>query len=167
MVDDDAAREIVAELERQEEERKAEEAKKEEDSLNPPGQVVDLPTPREEKRPDDARFVSEHDSSVEHETKKYGRFEDKARQGNQNGSASVSRAGAAVRRRAAGDANARSREVPARSGAPGPAARAGRPGSAYGAPDPGPVGRAARSGARRRGRRGRAAARRRAAAARR
>ena len=39
-------------------------------------------------------FVSEHDSSVEHETKKYGRFEDNARQGNQNGTASVPRPGA-------------------------------------------------------------------------
>ena len=91
MLDEDAAREIMAELDRQDAEHKAEEAKKEENSLKAPGQVVDLPTPREEKRPDDARFVSEHDSSVEHETKKYGRFEDNARQGNQNGSASVSR----------------------------------------------------------------------------
>ena len=81
MLDEAAAREIIADLERQDEERKAEEAKKEENSLKAPGQVVDLPTPREEKRPDDARFVSEHDSSVERETKKYGRFEDNARQG--------------------------------------------------------------------------------------
>ena len=91
MLDEDAAREIMAELDRQDAEHKAEEAKKEENSLKAPGQVIDLPTPREEKRPDDARFVSEHDSSVEHETRKYGRFEDNARQGNQNGSASVSR----------------------------------------------------------------------------
>jgi hypothetical protein len=51
MLDEAAAREIIAELERQDEERKAEEAKKEENSLKAPGQVVDLPTPREEKRP--------------------------------------------------------------------------------------------------------------------
>jgi len=68
MLDEAAARELAADLDRQDEERKAEEAKKEADALKPPGQVVDLPTPREEKRPDDARFVSEHDSSVELET---------------------------------------------------------------------------------------------------
>ena len=73
-VDDDAAREIVADLEKQEEARKAEEAHKEEESLHPPGQVVDLPAPREERRPDSAKFVSEHDSSVEREMKKYGHF---------------------------------------------------------------------------------------------
>src|SRR5262245_53863149 len=81
MLDEAAAREIIAELERQDEERKAEETKKEENSVKAPGQVVDLPTPKEERRPDDAKFVSEHDSSVEHETRKYGRFEDNARQG--------------------------------------------------------------------------------------
>ena len=91
MLDEAAAREIIAELERQDEERKVEEAKKEENSLKAPGQVVDLPTPREEKRPDDARFVSEHDSSVERETKKYGRFEDNARQGTSEGTAAVPR----------------------------------------------------------------------------
>src|SRR4029453_6530551 len=63
-LDEAAARELLADLEKQDEERKAEEEKKEVDSLKAPGQVVDLPTPREEKRPDDARFVSEHDSSV-------------------------------------------------------------------------------------------------------
>src|SRR5581483_3724429 len=71
MVDEDAAREIVADLEKQEEARKAEEVRKEEESVHPPGQVVDLPAPREEHRPDSAKFVSEHDSTVEHETKKY------------------------------------------------------------------------------------------------
>src|SRR5262245_9182152 len=94
MLDEAAARELLADVEKQEEERKAEEAKKEVDALKPPGQVVDLPTPREEKRPDDARFVSEHDSSVEHETKKYGRFEDNARQGSHEGTASVPRTAA-------------------------------------------------------------------------
>ena len=90
MVDDDAAREIVADLEKQEEARKAEEARKEEESVHPPGQIVDLPAPREEKRPDSAKFVSEHDSSVERETKKYGRFEDNARQGDASGTAATS-----------------------------------------------------------------------------
>ena len=70
MLDEDAAREVMAELDRQDAERKKEEEKKEVESMKAPGQVVDLPTPREEKRPDDAKFVSEHDSTVEHETKK-------------------------------------------------------------------------------------------------
>jgi TonB family protein len=91
MVDEEAAREIVADLEKQEEERQAEEARKEEESVHPPGQIVDLPAPREEHRPDASRFVSEHDSTVTHETKKYGRFEDHARQGDQDGSAPSSR----------------------------------------------------------------------------
>src|SRR6478672_8320009 len=137
MLDEDAAREIMAELDRQEAEHKAEEAKKEENSLKAPGQVVDLPTPREEKRPDDARFVSEHDSSVEHETRKYGRFEDNARQGDHNGTASVPKPA-----QTAGDGRLAMRTPdlgkflrgPA---TPGPAARAGHPGSAFGAPDPG------------------------------
>ena len=38
--------------------------KKEIESVHPDGQVVDVPAPREEKRPDDARFVSEHDTTV-------------------------------------------------------------------------------------------------------
>src|SRR5262245_8955810 len=58
MLDEAAAREIMADLDRQDEERKKEEDKKEIESVKAPGQVVDLPTPREEKRPDDARFVS-------------------------------------------------------------------------------------------------------------
>jgi TonB family protein len=139
MLDQDAAREIMAELDRQDAEHKAEEAKKEENSLKAPGQVVDLPTPREEKRPDDARFASEHDSAVEHETRKYGRFEDNARQGNQNGSASVSRPA-----QPSGDGRLAMRTPDLGKfmhgpGTPGPAARAGHPGSAFGAPDPGPA----------------------------
>jgi TonB family protein len=81
MIDDDAARQIVADLERAEEKHKAAEVEKEVDSVKPPGQVIDLPTPREEHRPDEARFAGEHDSTVERETKKYGKFDDKARQG--------------------------------------------------------------------------------------
>jgi TonB family protein len=139
MLDDAAAREIIAELERKDEERKAEEIKKEENALKAPGQVVDLPTPREQRRPDDARFVSEHDSTVEHETKRYGRFEDNARQGSANGTASVPRPASP-----SGDGRLAMRTPdlgkflrgPA---AQGPAARAnpGRPGNTYGAPDPG------------------------------
>jgi len=137
MLDEAAAREIMADLEKQDEQRKAEEEKKEVESVKAPGQVIDLPTPREEKRPDDARFVSEHDSSVEHETRKYGRFEDNARQGDHNGTASVPRPA-----QTAGDGRLAMRTPdlgkflrgPA---TPGPTARAGRPGSAYGVPDPG------------------------------
>src|SRR5260221_1986842 len=81
MVDEDAARQILADLERADEERKAEEVKKEIDSVKAPGQVIDLPAPREERRPDEARFAGEHDSTVEHETRKLGKFEEKARQG--------------------------------------------------------------------------------------
>jgi len=89
MLDEDAARKIIADLEKQDEERKQEEIKKEENSVKAPGQIIDLPTPKEEKRPDSAKFVSEHDSSVQHETKKYGHFEDNARQGDRNGTAAV------------------------------------------------------------------------------
>ncbi len=138
MVDDDAAREIVADLEKQEEERKAEEARKEEESVHPPGQVVDLPAPREEKRPDSAKFVSEHDSSVERETKKYGPFQDNARQGNASGTASTSQP--AVPK---GDGRLAMRTpdlgrfLRGATGATGEPSRAGRPGSSYGALAPG------------------------------
>jgi TonB family protein len=138
MLDEAAAREIIAELERQDEERKAEEIKKEENSVKAPGQVVDLPTPREERRPDSAKFVSEHDSTVDHETKKYGRFEDNSRQGTQNGTASVSRPATP-----SGDGRLAMRTPDLGRflkgpGTPGPAARAsGRPGATYGAPNPG------------------------------
>jgi TonB family protein len=137
-VDDDAAREIVADLEKQEEARKAEEARKEEESLHPPGQIVDLPAPREEKRPDSAKFVSEHDSSVERETKKYGHFEDNARQGDTSGTAATSQP--AVPK---GDGRLAMRTpdlgrfLRGATGATGAPTRAGRPGSSYGALDPG------------------------------
>lgn len=81
MMDDDAARQIVADLERQDEQRQAEEVKKEVDAIKAPGQVVDVPAPREEKRPDNARFASEHDTTVERETRKYGKFDPEAHQG--------------------------------------------------------------------------------------
>src|SRR5512140_1806525 len=79
-VDDATARKIIADLERQEEKAKSEEAKKEEESIRTPGQVVDLPRPREEKRPDEARFAAEYDSWVEKETKRYGKFDANAQQ---------------------------------------------------------------------------------------
>jgi TonB family protein len=85
MVDDEAARQIIADLERQDEQRKAEEVKKEIDSIKAPGQVVDIPVPRQEKRPDEARFASEHDSTVVKERKKFGKFDEKAQQGDATG----------------------------------------------------------------------------------
>jgi membrane protein involved in colicin uptake len=130
MIDEAAARQIVADLERQDEARKAEEEKKQVESVHPPGQVVDLPTPLEEKRPDDAKFVSEHDSTVTHQTKKYGRFEDHARQGDREGTASMPQKPSAPgddRRLAMRTPDlGRFLRTPGLSGAPG---RAGRPGS--------------------------------------
>src|SRR5436190_303785 len=94
-LDDDAARKILAELEREEEKAKDEETKKELESVQPPGQVVDLARPRDEKRPDQARFAAEHDSSVEKETRKFGRFDRNSRQGDAAGAAEESRPAAA------------------------------------------------------------------------
>jgi len=74
-VDDDTARKLIADMERLEEKAKQEQLKKEEESAKAPGQVVDLARPREEKRPENARFAAEYDSSVERETRKYGRFD--------------------------------------------------------------------------------------------
>ena len=68
-VDSDTARKIIADLERQEEKAKQEQVKKEEEAVKAPGQVIDLPRPREERRPDEARFAAEYDSWVEKETK--------------------------------------------------------------------------------------------------
>src|SRR5665213_310670 len=137
MVDEAAAREIVADLDRQEEARKAEEVKKEEESVRAPGQVVDLPAPREEKRPDDARFVAEHDSSVTHETKKSGRFQENARQGDLNGTGAESRPAEPQ-----GDGRLALRtpnlgRFLREAGAAGPTGRAERAGVTYGASDPG------------------------------
>jgi TonB family protein len=74
-LDDDTARKLIADMERMEEKAKKEQAKKEEEAPDAPGQVVDLAKPREEKRPEHARFAAEYDSTVEHETRKYGRFD--------------------------------------------------------------------------------------------
>jgi TonB family protein len=136
-VDDEAAREIIADLEKQEEARKAEEVRKEEESVHPPGQIVDLPAPREEQRPDSARFVSEHDSTVAKETKKYGRFEDNARLGDQNGSAATSQPHTPK-----GDGRLAMRTPDLGrflrgAGSTGLPERMGKPGTTYGAPDPG------------------------------
>ena len=79
-VDDDTARKIIADLERQEEKARLEQVKKEEEAVRAPGQVVDLPRPREERRPDHARFAAEYDSWVERESKRYGKFDPNSQQ---------------------------------------------------------------------------------------
>jgi hypothetical protein len=79
-IDPDAARKIIADLERQEEKAKQELTKKEEEAIKAPGQVVDLPRPRDERRPDEARFAAEYDSWVEKETKRFGKFDPNAQQ---------------------------------------------------------------------------------------
>ena len=79
-VDDDTARRLIADMERETEKARAEEVRKEQESTMAPGQVVDLPRPREEKRPDDARFAAEYDSSVAKETRRYGKFDPKSQQ---------------------------------------------------------------------------------------
>jgi TonB family protein len=86
-LDDATSRKILAELEKEEEQTAEEEKKKEVESPQAPGQVIDLPKPHEEKRPDKARFAAEYDNSVTKETKKYGKFDDKARQAALNGAA--------------------------------------------------------------------------------
>ena len=91
MMDDEVASRILADMERQDEQRKAEEVKKEVDSIKAPGQVVDVPAPREERRPDSAQFASEHDTTVERETKRYGKFDPEARQGDAAGTATESK----------------------------------------------------------------------------
>jgi TonB family protein len=53
--------------------------------------VVDLAKPLEEKRPENARFAAEHDSSVAKETKKYGQFDSRSRQGMAEGDADQTR----------------------------------------------------------------------------
>jgi len=137
MIDEDAAREIVADLEKQNEKDKAEEVKKEVESLHPPGQVVDIPAPAEERRPEDARFVSEHDTTVARETKKLGKFDDNAHAGDLRGTASKQQ-----KPRPAGDGRLAMRTPELGRylrppGAAGGAARSGRPGSSYGAPNAG------------------------------
>jgi TonB family protein len=89
-MDDETARKMLAELDKAEEKAKEEEVKKEIDAVQPPGQVVDLAKPREEKRPDQAKFAAEYDSSVEKETRKFGRFDRRARQGDSAGQAEQS-----------------------------------------------------------------------------
>ena len=82
-VDEDTARKIIADLEKQEEKAKAAVEEKEKNSPKAPGQVVDIARPRDERRPEEARFAAEYDSWVEKETKKFGKFDPKSRQRNE------------------------------------------------------------------------------------
>jgi TonB family protein len=90
-MDDEMARKLLAELDAEEEKAKEEQAKKERDSVKAPGQVIDQAKPQEEKRPDDARFASEYDVTVEKETKKYGRFDQQSQKGERAGDSDVTR----------------------------------------------------------------------------
>ncbi|HVU49111.1 MAG TPA: energy transducer TonB [Polyangia bacterium] len=138
MVDEDTARRLLADLEREQEKAKAEEVKKEIDSIKAPGQVIDLPTPREERRPDEARFAGEHDSTVTHETKRYGKFDEKSRQGARDATAETDKPTAQARP----DGRLAMREPDLgralhNSGPLAPAAKARPAGSTYGVSDPG------------------------------
>jgi TonB family protein len=138
MVDEDTARKLLADMEREEEKQKAAEVQKEIDSLKAPGQVIDLPAPREERRPDEARFAGEHDSTVTHETKRYGKFDEKARQGARDATSETDKPSAQARP----DGRLAMREPDLgralRSNGPlAPAAKARPAGSTYGVADPG------------------------------
>jgi TonB family protein len=141
MVDDAAAREIIADLDRQAEQKKAEEVKKEVEAIDPRGQVVDVPVPREERRPDQAKFLSEHDTTVEKETRKYGKFDEKARQGDAAGNAPQSKPDSPRQPETTDQRLAMREPQVGRTGrTPGPNApehAPEQPGSHYGAPEPG------------------------------
>ena len=84
-VDEDTARKIIADMEKQEEKAKAAVEEKEKNSPEAPGQVVDIARPRDERRPEEARFAAEYDSWVEKETKKFGKFDPNSRQRHEGG----------------------------------------------------------------------------------
>lgn len=66
------AKELAArldELQKASEQLKKEEKKDEQKEKDLKGQVVDVPKPLEEKQPDKARFLAEHDTKVDKETK--------------------------------------------------------------------------------------------------
>jgi TonB family protein len=64
---------FASEIDQAEIQKKLEEARKEEDDPEAHGQVVDIPKPAVEVRPDDAKLVSEYDSKVDRETVAKGR----------------------------------------------------------------------------------------------
>ena len=80
-IDPETARQLLADLDQQdqaEEEAEKQKEEQEREAVKAPGQVVQLPKPAVEERPRDAKYVSEHDSKVEKETKKQGRYDDRA-----------------------------------------------------------------------------------------
>jgi len=149
-LDEETSKKILAELDKEEAAKEAvenEEKKKEEESIKSPGQVVDLPRPAEEKRPQNARFASEYDSSVQKETRKYGQFDKSSKQGAAEGNADQTRPAVPATppspRTAQTPPGALAmRAPPGQRGRPGPQAQpgeaapaaAGRPGEAIEAP---------------------------------
>jgi TonB family protein len=128
-LDEQESREIVKELDRRDQEEK----KKEEEQPKAPGQVVELPTPRDEVPPKDARFAAEHDSSVPRETKRTGPPE-RARAAEANPGALAMRAPAP-----------RPQSAPGRPGMPGaPPALGGQSPETETTPPPGTPGQAGR-----------------------
>src|SRR5262245_48364866 len=73
-IDDETARRIAEQLVEppDAEHAKDEPAKKKVDDPHPQGQVVSLPPPRQERRPDQSRYLSEHDVTVDKETRRRG-----------------------------------------------------------------------------------------------
>lgn len=88
-LDDDTSRRLLADLEREQEKARQEEIKKEVESPDTPGQVVEMARPREELRPDEAKFAAEYDSSTDKETKKLGKLDPKAQQSRSPGEAAA------------------------------------------------------------------------------
>ncbi len=69
LVPTDQVSPLVPELEETKEELKKSEKKEIEEEKKMKGQVVDLPAPLEEQRPEKSRFLAEHDAKVKKETK--------------------------------------------------------------------------------------------------
>ena len=139
MVDDEAAREIVADLEKQEEERKAEEAKKEENRSRRRARSSTCRRRARRSGPTTRKFVSEHDSSVEHETQEVRPLRGQRAPGR----CAAARRRRRGRRRPSGDGRLAMRTPDLGQFLRGARRRRGRrraPGgraAAYGAPDPG------------------------------
>jgi TonB family protein len=138
-LDDETSRKILADLEKEQEKAAEEEKKKEIESPDAPGQVVDLAKPREEKRPENAKFAAEYDSSVEKETKKYGKFDNQAKQGDSAGEAAQARPASPATPPSPKVAPAPQPQVAMNT--PAPRGRPGPPGPPGEAAPPAPAGR--------------------------
>jgi protein TonB len=79
-LDEEASREALEGLDEEPAPEKEEKPTTPEEKTEerPTGQVVELPRPAVERRPDKARFLAEHDSTVEKETRKLGKLEERA-----------------------------------------------------------------------------------------